>query len=208
MNVMSSCDLCGKVFRVPAEYQRHKNKKTPCLIVEVAPEQINNPNRCIYCNKTFVQKQTLTRHLNSCKVKNGEVKVPNDNVKYEQEIRILREEIKQLVELQNLQANQIKALNKMVFAEGVKNDDTGYIYFIIQTPFNNRVKIGYSNNPLKRVKQLQTGNPNRLTIYFATELVEYKDLERTMHDICKDLRMIGEWFEISESGLNGLISGL
>ena len=208
MNVMTRCDLCGKVFRVPAEYQRHKNKKTPCLIVEVAPEQINNPNRCIYCNKTFVQKQTLTRHLNSCKVKNGEVKVPNDNVKYEQEIRILREEIKQLVELQNLQANQIKALNKMVFAEGVKNDDTGYIYFIIQTPFNNRVKIGYSNNPLKRVKQLQTGNPNRLTIYFATELVEYKDLERTMHDICKDLRMIGEWFEISESGLNGLISGL
>ena len=85
---------------------------------------------------------------------------------------------------------------------------SGYIYFITEIPFNKRVKIGMSNNPSKRLKQLQTGNPNRLVIYHMFESIDYKLLERTMHEICKDKKIINEWFEMEESELQSLVSGM
>jgi len=87
------CYSCGKVFRTQANLLTHKNRKTPCLIREVAPEQVNNPNRCIFCNKIFIQKQSLTRHFKTCKIKNGGMDILVDKVKYDQEIRILKDEI-------------------------------------------------------------------------------------------------------------------
>jgi hypothetical protein len=86
------CYSCGKVFRTPANLLAHRNRKTPCLIREVPQEQINNPNRCIFCNKVFVQHQSLTRHLKICKIKNGGMDILVDKVKYDQEIRILKEQ--------------------------------------------------------------------------------------------------------------------
>ena len=32
------CYGCGKDFRTPADLERHKKRKTPCLIIEVKPE--------------------------------------------------------------------------------------------------------------------------------------------------------------------------
>ncbi len=64
------CYNCGSVFRTPSDLLKHKNRKTPCLIREVAPENIRNPNRCIYCNRVFVQHCSMTRHLSICKIKN------------------------------------------------------------------------------------------------------------------------------------------
>lgn len=84
----------------------------------------------------------------------------------------------------------------------------GYIYFIAEEPFNNKVKIGMSQNPQRRLKELQTGNPNTLVLRHVTQYDEYKALERTMHEICKDLRGVGEWFDITESELTGLVSAL
>lgn len=86
------CYSCGKVFSKPIDLERHKNRKTPCLIREVAPENLHNPNRCIYCNKIFTQHKSLTRHLNKCKIKNGGMEILAEKVKYEQEIRILKEQ--------------------------------------------------------------------------------------------------------------------
>ncbi len=86
------CFSCGKTFRTPTTLEAHKNRKTPCLIREVPAGQIANPNRCIFCNKIFVQHQTLTRHLKTCKVKNGGMDILVDKVKYDQEIRILKEQ--------------------------------------------------------------------------------------------------------------------
>ncbi|SIP85722.1 Zinc finger C2H2-type/integrase [Pacmanvirus A23] len=86
------CYSCGKCFRTPADLLKHKNRKTPCLIQEIAPENINNPNRCIFCNKVFSKKENLTRHLKTCKIKNGGMDMLVDKVRYEQEIRILKEQ--------------------------------------------------------------------------------------------------------------------
>lgn len=86
------CYNCGKKFRTPAELQRHQKRKTPCLIREISEADKNNPNRCIYCNKVMSKKEHLTRHLTKCKVKNGGIQTLYDKVKYEETIRIMKEE--------------------------------------------------------------------------------------------------------------------
>ena len=128
----TKCYNCGKQFKKPSDLDRHKNRKTPCLIREIAPDQINNPNRCIYCNKVLSKKEHLTRHLKVCKIKNGGMEILVDKVRNEQEIRILREQrendkktmedkfkekdeqIKQLLELQQAQAAEIEDLKKAI----------------------------------------------------------------------------------------------
>ena len=85
------CYSCGKVFRTPANLLVHKNRKTPCLIREVEPNQLLNPNRCIFCNRIYSTKGNLLKHSTKCKIKNGGMNILADKVKYEQEIRILKE---------------------------------------------------------------------------------------------------------------------
>ena len=80
------------MFKTPTDLQRHRNRKTPCLIREVLPEQINNPLRCIFCNKIFTNNSHLTRHLKICKVKNGGMDILADKVYYEQRIKDLEEQ--------------------------------------------------------------------------------------------------------------------
>jgi len=119
------CFNCGKVFRKPVELQRHKNRKTPCLIREVAPENIRNPNRCIYCNRVFVQHCSMTRHLSICKIKNGGMEILADKVRYEQEIRLLREQLEEQKEEMNKQRNEfhgmIDEMKKQMVAPVVNN---------------------------------------------------------------------------------------
>lgn len=85
------CYNCGKSFPDNAHLTNHKNRKTPCLIREVPPDQVNNPNRCIYCNKIFANIGNRNKHLKVCKVKNGGMDILVDKVRYEEEIRILKE---------------------------------------------------------------------------------------------------------------------
>lgn len=63
------CDLCGKNFRVPNDLQRHKNRKSPCLIKEIPLEHLNNPYRCTFCNRIFSKTSNLNKHLHKCKFK-------------------------------------------------------------------------------------------------------------------------------------------
>jgi hypothetical protein len=87
----NKCYSCGKIFKLFKDLERHKERKTPCLIREVTPDQISNPNRCIFCNKIMSKKENLTRHLKTCKIKNGGLEILEDKTRYEQEIRILKE---------------------------------------------------------------------------------------------------------------------
>lgn len=90
-----TCYSCGKNFRTPADLARHKSRKTPCLIRDIKPEDIKNPNRCIYCNKVMTNGSNLKKHLQICKIKNGGLQVLHDKVKHEEQMRIRQEENEQ-----------------------------------------------------------------------------------------------------------------
>ena len=111
------------------------------------------------------------------------------------------------INYQNLLVDELKILRQNL-EETKITGEIGYVYFITEMPFSNKIKIGMSKNPIDRLKQLQTGNPQKLVIYHTVESTDYKRLEKTMHDICKDLNILGEWFEINESQLTGIISGI
>ncbi len=109
------CDSCEKVFRTPIELQRHKNRKTPCLIKEISEDQKLNPNRCIFCNKIFSKKSNLIKHHKGCKIKNIDVKIIDENIEYEQEIRILKEQReidRKEIEKLHMENKEIKEINK------------------------------------------------------------------------------------------------
>jgi hypothetical protein len=104
------CYSCGKEFRTPSELLKHKNRKTPCLIRDITPEQRSNPNRCIFCNKIFSKKGNLTRHHKICKIKNGGMDILDQKSQYEQTVRILQERDKQKDELIGKLAHQLEEL--------------------------------------------------------------------------------------------------
>ena len=86
------CYSCGKIFPKSGHLERHKNRKTPCLIQIIQPEQVNNPNRCIFCNKIFTNISNRNKHLKLCRVKNGGMDILVDKVHNDQRIRILEEQ--------------------------------------------------------------------------------------------------------------------
>lgn len=73
---------------------------------------------------------------------------------------------------------------------------TGYIYFI--TDGIGHIKIGVTDAPERRIKQLQTGNANFLEIIFQIEtdsMEEAYEVEALLHEMFSDNRINGEWFE-------------
>ncbi|QYB17439.1 hypothetical protein PV-S19_0075 [Pacmanvirus S19] len=213
-----TCGDCGKVFRDNLDLTRHKNRITPCVIKELTPEQVINPNRCLFCNKIFTSAGNKNKHLKKCAPKNerlANIEYQKDKINELTDMILKQEEIIKNYKEKDKEYNELEAKYKKL--EGEMNrlkgfcqkhlDMSGYIYFITEMPFNMRVKIGMSKNPIKRLKTLQTGNPNKLFIYHLFESNDYKVLERSMHDICKDLKLLGEWFEISELELSSLVSG-
>lgn len=61
------------------------------------------------------------------------------------------------------------------------------------------MKLGYSKHPEKRLKQLQTGNPDALSLFHCEE-VEVENIrraEKNLHNLLGAQRLKGEWFELS-----------
>jgi hypothetical protein len=60
----------------------------------------------------------------------------------------------------------------------------GYVYLLLQVDFegNESYKIGITKNePNLRVKQLQTGNPNKISLHRKYESKNYLKVERWLH---------------------------
>jgi hypothetical protein len=68
------------------------------------------------------------------------------------------------------------------------------IYFI--RSYNKHIKIGYSKDPLDRMKSLQTGSPAKLHIQ-ATMPGDYQT-EIGLHELFRHLRSHGEWFRYTD----------
>lgn len=65
--------------------------------------------------------------------------------------------------------------------------------YIIQSDLTGMIKIGRSKDPQKRLKQLQTGNPNKLKLIASFEGEGWK--EKILHERLDSFRLEGEWFD-------------
>lgn len=77
----------------------------------------------------------------------------------------------------------------------------GYVY-LLKTELDGKYvyKVGYSkNNPLKRIKQLQTGSPNEISIESFYESIHARKIETVIHRLKKPNRIMGEWFMFNEN---------
>lgn len=75
------------------------------------------------------------------------------------------------------------------------------VYFILDS-VSNAVKIGKANNIQERLSDLQTGNPNPLTLVHHIDCGTVEEsflLEQDLHRKYKSLRKIGEWFTYDET---------
>lgn len=76
-----------------------------------------------------------------------------------------------------------------------------YVYFLRTTGKPRRIKIGKANNPIERVKTLQTGCPYPITIEGAIKCDSESHalrIERSLHEFFADKRKTGEWFHCTD----------
>lgn len=71
--------------------------------------------------------------------------------------------------------------------------------YVIAAEENGPCKIGFAKDPSKRLKQLQTGHPAPLRLWFSEPFspTVVRKVERTIHETIKFDRSHGEWFDIS-----------
>jgi hypothetical protein len=76
--------------------------------------------------------------------------------------------------------------------------DYDYLYAIADHT-NQLIKLGYAQDPAKRCAQLQTGNPNALSVIWATAIPKSRArlVEQKIHREYNHKRVRGEWFGMS-----------
>lgn len=80
----------------------------------------------------------------------------------------------------------------------LKDDDKMKTYVYFMEDGYGHVKIGVSNDPEKRLKQCQTGNPYKLIITRVEPYESSKEAykrENELHNTFKDFNTHGEWFK-------------
>ncbi len=70
-----------------------------------------------------------------------------------------------------------------------------YVYLIRGN--DGRYKIGIAKNPSQRIKQLQTGNSDKLEIIESYQSENASKIETTLHNRYAYARQEGEWFDLS-----------
>ena len=78
----------------------------------------------------------------------------------------------------------------------------GWVYFIQAQP-SGLVKVGFSVNPERRLRQLQTGSPEKLTMLHCWRVASAVQ-EKATHEAFKGFRVAGEWFK-PDAALLGFI---
>lgn len=71
------------------------------------------------------------------------------------------------------------------------------LVYLIQSLDSGKYKIGISNNPTKRIKNLQTGNGEKLKLIHMFESNFPSKLEKALHNKFSHLKLIGEWYNLT-----------
>lgn len=76
----------------------------------------------------------------------------------------------------------------------------GIVYLVTEWVSDaRRYKIGITKNKvLKRIKQLQTGNSNEISLVCFYESEHYKKIEKMLHKKYCGNNLMGEWFELPD----------
>lgn len=87
----------------------------------------------------------------------------------------------------------------------------GYVYLILEIDSygGETHKIGISKNPAeKRLKQLQTGNPNKIEILKVYESKNYKRVEQWLHSKYSLNKTLAEneWFKLTDEQIIGFLT--
>lgn len=77
---------------------------------------------------------------------------------------------------------------------GLLKPNPKYVYFV-QAENGGFVKIGKATNIFSRMQSLQNGSPVKLVLRKIIEDENAGELELLLHDIFKEYRIRGEWFE-------------
>ena len=78
---------------------------------------------------------------------------------------------------------------------------TKFLYIICEGKDATSVKIGFSVDPDKRVRQLQTGHASPLVVFYREEVEagQIRALEKIVHRLLSHRRQKGEWFSLNPS---------
>jgi hypothetical protein len=71
--------------------------------------------------------------------------------------------------------------------------------FVYLVEANGLYKIGRSSNPELRIKEIQTGNGNKVRLVCMALTAYASATERLLHKRLKGYRTSGEWFALSDS---------
>ncbi len=85
----------------------------------------------------------------------------------------------------------------------------GYVYLLAEWGEEIRYKIGRSkNDPYKRLKSLQTGNSNEITVVNYYQSDNYGKVEKWLHHQYKNKQTDGgdEWFCLNEYDVLGFLN--
>jgi hypothetical protein len=82
---------------------------------------------------------------------------------------------------------------------------TTYLYAIGTT--GSQQKVGYSTDPDRRMKKLQTGNPETLQVHYRFQIdpTRAKAFEKHFHIQYNHRRILGEWFDMTVDEVIGLM---
>ena len=82
--VVYTCDKCNEKFDHKIAYDRHKNRKTDCIIPKYGSKSSKKrtEHRCPVCDKIYSRKDSLARHKSVCKgkVKQSDTESDEDDV--------------------------------------------------------------------------------------------------------------------------------
>ena len=77
----------------------------------------------------------------------------------------------------------------------------GYVYLLCD---GEKFKIGMTKHKdiYKRIKELQTGNPNELNVIDYFETTKPYKLEKMMHNHFRNVNELNEWFRLEKDTVN------
>ena len=67
-----------------------------------------------------------------------------------------------------------------------------FLIYAIRQGDSGPIKFGVAGNPRARLSELQTGNPERLSLLVQVDLPDH--CERQIHGWLREERLVGEWF--------------